>query len=81
MASNQLQIRPADGADAQPVEIIEQAIIDIARSMKELSNSRLTRRAIIVLIQADTRLNKGEIETVLTSLEQMERTWLKPKKN
>lgn len=77
-----VKIVPADGDEPLPVEIIEQAIVDISEGMKKLNSTRLTRRAILTLLQAQcgSGIGKGTIETVLKALETMELHWLKPKK-
>ncbi|PYS52418.1 MAG: hypothetical protein DMF68_01530 [Acidobacteria bacterium] len=62
-----------------PVEVIEQAIVDIADGMKKLNSTRLTRKAIVTLLHASSGVNKGTIEIVLNNLELIEHTWLKKK--
>lgn len=49
-------------------EILAEAIVRIGESMEKLSSSGLNKKAIIALIQDDTKLGKGCIETVLESL-------------
>lgn len=49
-------------------EVLAEAIIRISESMEELAASGLNRKAIIALINDDTKLGKGCIETVLDSL-------------
>lgn len=75
--NNAVNVVPAEGEDAQPVEIIEQSIVEIAQAMKKINSTRLTRRAIVTLIHANSRVNKGDIEIVLNNLDELERTWLK----
>lgn len=58
-------------------ELLEQAIVDIGDAMKRIQSTRLTRKAIIVLIADDTKLGKGIVDTVFSSLEQLDRTYLK----
>lgn len=60
-------------------EIIASSIVDIAESFKRISNSRLTRRAVITLIHEDSKIARRDIELVLSNLESLERVWLKPK--
>lgn len=68
-----------DEDNPEPVEIIASAIIDIASFMRGLDRSRLNKRALVVLIQDATKLNKWHIETVLKSLNDLERLYLKPR--
>jgi hypothetical protein len=68
-----------EGNEPMPIEIIEQAIVDIAAGMKKLHSTRLTRKAIVTLLHASSGVNKGTIEIVLNNLELMEHTWLKKK--
>ena len=78
-----VKIVPAEGDDPLPVEVIEQAIVDIAEGMKKLTSTRLTRKAIVTLLHAQCGqgIGKGTIEIVLSNLETMEHHWLKPKQN
>lgn len=75
MAKNQA-ITVEQDPDA-PVEkpVLAQAIVDISRSLKRLRDSGLNRRGIIVLLQHSTRLSKADIESVLNSLESLERDY------
>lgn len=60
-----------------PTEVIAQAIADIADSMRRINAGRLTRKAIVTLLADDTKLGKGTVETVLMSLTDLEKTYLK----
>lgn len=71
---------PANGEEPLAVEIIEQSIVEIARAMKAINDTRLSRAAIVTLIHARSGVAKGAIELVLNNLEQMEKIWLKPSK-
>jgi hypothetical protein len=62
-----------------PVEVIATSIEEIAEGMKRLNSTRLTRKAIVTLIHANSKVNKDVIELVLNNLEQLEQTWLKRK--
>lgn len=62
-----------------PVEVLAQSIESLAAGMKKLNESRLKRDAIVILLQAQTGVNRGEIRSVLNGLDQLERMWLKPK--
>lgn len=61
----------------EPVEVLARSIIEIAAGMKVLDESKLTRKAIIVLIQARTGLTKRQIADVLDNLQQIDQIWLK----
>lgn len=75
----QTKIIPTEEGEPIAVEIMEQAIVDIAAAMKRFEASRLTRRAIVILIQSKTNLNRSDISTVMDSLASLESDWLKPK--
>lgn len=74
-----VKIIPAEGDEPLPYEVIEQSIVAIADAMKRIGDTRLTRRAIVTLIHAESKVPKRDIEIVLNTLEMMERTWLKPR--
>lgn len=61
----------------QPVEIIVDAIVAIAKAMKKINGTRLKRSAIVTLIQYESKLPRRDIELVLNNLEQLETIWLK----
>jgi superfamily I DNA and RNA helicase len=63
-----------------PVEEVAQAIVDIAATVKRMNSTRLTQEAIIVLLYAQcrSRVNKSDIQLVLSELGRMDRRWLKP---
>ncbi len=75
--NNAVKIVPADGDEPLPVEIIENSIVEIAQAMVKINSTRLTRKAIVTLIHANSKVNKGDIEIVLNNLDELERTWLK----
>lgn len=74
-----VNIKQKPDVDEVPVEILAQSIEAIAAAMKKISATRLTRRALILLIAEDAKVNRGDVSRVLDSLEQLERTYLKPK--
>ena len=61
------------------IELLEQAIVDISKGMKRISESRINRRGLVALIQDSTKMPKSQIEYVLNSLESLETTYLKKK--
>jgi hypothetical protein len=62
-----------------PFEVMQQAIVDIAESMRRLSETRVSRRLILALVKDNTGISKEVIGTVLDSLEHLERVYLKPR--
>lgn len=77
MADKKLEIIPTE--EPLPVQIIEQAIVDIAEGMKKLNSTRLTRKALIVLIQSQSGISRQTINIVLNNLTDLENDWLKPR--
>jgi len=59
------------------VEVIEQAIVDIAEGMRRINNTRLTRRALVYLIHMHSKVGIGTIELVLNNLDSLEQNFLK----
>lgn len=62
-----------------PVEILSNCIAHISRSVRDMRAGRLTDKAIITLVHDDTGIPKRTINAVITSLEYLERTYLKEK--
>src|SRR5271157_3011824 len=62
-----------------PVEkpVLATAIVVISDAMKKLEKSGLNRKGVIALINDDTKLGKGTIETVLLSLGNLAKTYTK----
>lgn len=54
-------------------EILADAIVNIGKATKKLMQSGVNRTAIVILIQAQTKLSKRDINLVLDSLPQLER--------
>jgi len=84
-------IRPAHGIipnpykarivqdEESPVEkdVLATAIVQISSAMKRLSKSGINRKGIVALVNDDTKLGKGLIETVLISLENLAKNYAK----
>lgn len=68
-----------EGVDPVAVEILEQSIVSIAAAFKTINQTRLTRKALIVLLHDSSKVPKRDIEIVLSHLEAIERIHLKPK--
>jgi hypothetical protein len=62
------------------IKIMEQAIVDVAEAARKLLNSRLSKRAVIVLIR-DSMPGSGmpfkDIETVLDCAARLDKSYLK----
>jgi len=58
-------------------EVLATAIVSISQSVDKLYKSGLNRRAVIALIADDTKLGKGTIDTVLSSLLSLQKTYTK----
>lgn len=69
-----------EGEEPQPIEILQSSIVDIARAMKKITTSRLKPAAIVTLIARETGVGRGEIEKVMSCLDELENLFLKPKK-
>lgn len=54
-------------------EILAEAIVSIGKATNKLMASGLNKHAVIVLIQAQTKLPQRDIKTVLEALPQLER--------
>jgi len=54
-------------------EILAEAIVNIGNAAKKLLASGINKRAIIILIQAETKLSQRDIKLVLDALPQLER--------
>jgi hypothetical protein len=62
-----------------PVEkdVLATAIVQISEAMKRLSKSGINRKGVVALVNDDTKLGKGLIETVLISLENLAKNYAK----
>lgn len=60
-----------------PVDVIAEAIVKIGTAMKLLQGSRLNEKAIVILVAQSAGLSQSTVRTVLQSLYQLERTYLK----
>ena len=58
-------------------EVLATAITQISDAVRRLDKSGLNQKAIIALINDDTKLGKGLIETVLLSLRDLAKTYTK----
>lgn len=72
-------VQPQPPAEQIPAEVLADAIVKIADGMRALNESRLKRDAVVTLIARTSKISRSNIEIVLNNLEELERTWLKPK--
>lgn len=63
--------KPAIKIDTDSPEILASAIIEIAKSAKALLSSRLSGRAILVLLKDSTGLPMSDIEKVLVAASEL----------
>lgn len=63
----------------EPMEIIADAIIEVARGFQKIKTGKLTERAVIVLIKDITGQPVREIEKVLNAAQLLERQFIKQK--
>lgn len=79
MASANLKVKRNE-ENPEPIEIIAQSIIDIAEGMKKINESKLNRRALIVLLKDQTGLPGRDINLVLNSLAALKDDFIKSEK-
>lgn len=77
---NRQIIAKKDEENVVPVEIFEQSIVEMAKAMKKLSETRLKQDALVTLIARTTGESRGSIESVINCLDMLEELYLKPKK-
>lgn len=78
MSDQKLKVKRAE-IDPVPFEVLEQEILGIAEGMRRINATRLSRKAIVALIHANSGIAKRTIEVVIENLENLEGNWLKPK--
>lgn len=79
MAAKKLVITK-DKEDPIPVEIMERAIVDVAAGFKRMAASKLSKKAIILLVQdsvGSTRITKRQVGEVLDAAANLDRDYLK----
>lgn len=55
----------SDEQNPEPLELIAQSIIEVADAFQKINNSRLKRRAVVLLLKDMTNLGVREIELIL----------------
>lgn len=76
---SEIKLIPEDPDEPVSVEIMERAILNISDAMIKINNTRVTRRMLVTLIQAESKVRKSDIDLVLNNLTSLERIWLKPR--
>ena len=66
-----VKVKKSDPPESK--EILAEAIVNIGNATKKLQENGLNKRAIIILIQAETKLAQRDIRLVLDALPQLER--------
>ena len=64
--------------EVQKVAKIANAVVHVAKAMKELEAGKLNEKAITVLLAHSTGLSEATIKKVLTGLSDLEKMYLKP---
>lgn len=67
----------------EPVEIIAKAIIDISVAFERIKNSRLSQKALVLLIQDQTRISQRDIIAILDIVPKLKDIYIQklPSKN
>jgi hypothetical protein len=69
-----------DENNPEPVELLAKSIIEVAEGFEKLKKSKLTQRAIIVLLQdgiGPSKINKQQIALVLDNLPRLKAWYIK----
>lgn len=69
--AQRVKVKKSDPPESK--EILAEAIVNIGSAFKKLQASGLNKKAIIILIQAETKLPQRDIKLVLDALPQLER--------
>jgi hypothetical protein len=60
-----------------PTEIIAESIVKIADGFEAMNKSKLTEKAVIILLQHSTGLPMGTIKQVLNAAQDLKRDYIK----
>lgn len=74
--NNKVTVRQ-DETKPIPVEILASSIVEIAKGVKRINASALSRKALVVLLCDYTKYSKYQVEAVLRGLDELERMYLK----
>lgn len=61
-----------------PVEVLADAIVEVSRAARQLLASRLTKRAIVLLLHESSGVGKRDIQYVLDHAANLAAVYLKP---
>lgn len=75
-----IEVIRAPDKEPIPVEILEQAIVDIAAGMRRINASRLKREALVLLLHDASKVGRTQVRAVIECLDQIELRFLKPKR-
>lgn len=75
MNPKQKPAKPVTVTGDQPQEVIAQAIIDLSDGVRKLLSGRLTKRAIIILLNKSSDVSFTSIERVLDALESLKKDY------
>lgn len=71
MMSKQVKVKKSEPPESK--EILAEAIVSIGQAAEKLMASGINKKAVIILLQAQTKLSQRDIRLVLDSLPQLER--------
>lgn len=69
-----------DDLNPEPIELIAKSIIDVAEAFQKINNSKLKKRAIVLLLQdsiGSTNITRTQIELVLEHAPKLKDIYLK----
>jgi hypothetical protein len=68
-------------ANLRDIVILQKTIVEVSEAMTRFNNSRLKRRAVVVLLQdaiGPTKITRSQIEDVLDAAQELGKLYLKP---
>ena len=66
------KVKVIESEPPETPEVLAEAIIKISSAMRSLLDSGINRHAIVILLQADTKLSRASINLVLDSIDELE---------
>ena len=81
MAAPNVKVKQPLNREIIPTEVLADSIVEIAGAMKKLKDSRLTERAVHVLIKdaCPSHIGMTEVKAVLKALNELESLYIKKK--
>lgn len=77
MKNNQTVKIKSNEENPEPIEIIAQSVIEIAQAFKKIEASKLSRRAIVLLINDKCSCGISAINEVLDVIPKLEKFYIK----